>query len=239
MKVLLTRPQGRNQAMQTALEQHGVPYMVTPLLSVVATQQALSKSALADADVIIFISTNAVKFAQQQLNQPWPQQARYYAVGQATFDAMQAIGLQGEQAPLDCQQTEGLLTLASLHQLNNQNIVIIRGVGGREDLATQLKQRGATVQYWQVYQRVCPPLSDATLPFQWQDFGIDTIVITSGAVLDNLLSLTPKELFPWLHSCLIIVPSNRVAAKATQMGFAQVIDAKAANCQAVMAALFN
>ena len=42
MKVLLTRPQGRNQAMEEQLSLRDVAYLVTPLLSVVETTEQLN-----------------------------------------------------------------------------------------------------------------------------------------------------------------------------------------------------
>lgn len=244
MKVLLTRPEGRNQSMVDALNERGIAHWVTPLLCVEATPPIAMNTPhpLAHADMIICISANAVTFADNALtttNPPhkaWPP-AQYFAVGHATWDALNQLGISALEAPDDCQQTEGLLTLAPLQEIKGQQITIIRGVGGREALAEQLAARGAHLRYWEVYQRACPPLDGQQLALQWQAFGIDTIVVTSGEVLDNLINLVPKELFAWLRSCHIIVPSNRVEAQAHAFGITQVTNANAANSKAVLNAL--
>ncbi|MGI2202262.1 uroporphyrinogen-III synthase [Shewanella baltica] len=244
MKVLLTRPEGRNQSMVDALNERGIAHWVTPLLCVEATPAIATNTPhpLAHADMVICISANAVTFADNALtttNPPhkaWPP-AQYFAVGHATWDALDQLGISALEAPDDCQQTEGLLTLAPLQEIKGKQITIIRGVGGREALAEQLTERGATVRYWEVYQRACPPLDGRQLVLQWQAFGIDTIVVTSGEVLDNLINLVPKELFAWLRSCHIIVPSNRVEAQAHAFGITQVTNANAANSKAVLNAL--
>lgn len=244
MKVLLTRPAGRNQSMVDALTTRGIAHWVTPLLSVAATEQA-APSVFSRADMIIAISANAVSFAHDALmnthtltssHQVWPQ-ALYFSVGQATCQALQQVGVSALEAPQECQQTEGLLQLPQLQQIQGKQIVIIRGVGGREALAEQLTARGAKVTYWEVYQRVTPALDGHTICLHWQTFGIDTIVVTSGEVLDNLINLVPKELFAWLRSCHIIVPSNRVEAQARAFGMSNVTNANAANSQAVLNAL--
>lgn len=244
MKVLLTRPAGRNQSMVDALTTRGIEHWVTPMLLVAATEQA-APPMFTRADMIIAISANAVSFAHDALSkvqpltssaQVWPQ-AVYFAVGQATRDALQQIGIQALEAPQECQQTEGLLQLPQLQQIQGKQIVIIRGVGGREALAEQLTARGAKVVYWEVYQRVTPLLDGNTVCLQWLAFGIDTIVVTSGEVLDNLFNLVPKELFAWLRSCHIIVPSIRVEAQARAFGMSNVTNANAANSQAVLNAL--
>lgn len=244
MKVLLTRPEGRNQSMVDALNERGIEHCVTPLLGVEATLALPPETThpLANADMIICISANAVSFANETFKvgdahvKGWPK-VPFFAVGHATWEALQQIAIDALEAPDDCQQTEGLLTLPTLQHLQGKKITIIRGVGGREALAEQLSSRGAQVRYWEVYQRTCPPLDGAIITQQWINFGIDTIVVTSGEVLNNLLNLVPKELFAWLRSCHIIVPSNRVEAQAHAFGITQVTNANAANSQAVLNAL--
>ncbi|ABZ78458.1 Uroporphyrinogen III synthase HEM4 [Shewanella halifaxensis HAW-EB4] len=240
MKVLLTRPEGRNQLMAEALTKRNVSYFITPLLNVQPTSNLDAQQidmTLKQADIIIFISTNAVSFASKAINNQWPTSAHYLAVGDATHAALSDIGLDAEKAPEDCQQTEGLLTLPTLTQVNGKNILIVRGQGGREDLATELTKRQARLNYWEVYKRGCPALDAACLCQQWQSFGIDTIIITSGEILDNLVKTVPKELFAWLQTCHIIVPSSRVYEKAKAYGLVQISNATAANTNAMLATL--
>ena len=239
MKVLLTRAKDRNQLMSEALEQLGISYIVTPLLEIKATDTTQDQNAIAhvnSADIVIFISTNAVALASQTVKLNKHKTAQFYAVGNATFHALEELGIASLAAPPDHQQTEGLLTLPELQDLSHKKIVIVRGVGGRETLAETLIQRGASVDYWETYQRVCP-LIDPRTPYQWQDAGVDTIIITSGDILRNLIKIVPKELFAWLRTCHIIVPSSRVKEQALAYGLNQVTNAKAANCKAMISAL--
>lgn len=240
MKVLLTRPRGQNQLMVEALNAKGVSHIVTPLLQLEATPAALQSHGIAlfqHADIIIFISTNAVQYASQVIKTSWPSEVQFYAIGEATLNALSLWGVSALQAPQDCQQTEGLLTLPQLQSLSKKKVVIVRGSGGREALANELTLRGADVSYWEVYRRTCPTLTSASNAQAWQQAKIDTIVITSGEILDNLIKLVPKELFSWLHSCHIIVPSSRVQKLAVGNGFKHITNAKAANCKAVLTAL--
>ncbi|WP_394497172.1 uroporphyrinogen-III synthase [Shewanella sp. ENK2] len=236
MKVLLTRPEGRNQAMIEQLNAKGVDYIVTPLLAVAPTQHPFSHQQLSDADAIIFISTNAVKYAAEMLNNHFPA-SRYYAVGKATAAALAELGVFAETAPEESQDSEGLLSLTSLSDIAQQQVVIIRGVGGRETIAEQLSLRQASVSYWEVYQRVTPQLDSQYICNYWASAQIDTIVVTSGEVLDNLIKLVPKELFAWLQSCHIIVPSHRVEQRAKTAGIHHVTNANGANTEAVLRAL--
>ncbi|QFU21122.1 uroporphyrinogen-III synthase [Shewanella eurypsychrophilus] len=245
MKILLTRPEGRNQLMIEALNLKSVSHIVTPLLHVTpapATHQNQYIDQINHADIIIFISTNAVKFAANAIDAShphiaWPAKAEYYAVGEATFNALTHLGITAQEAPQNCQQTEGLLTLPQLQNLSGKKIVIVRGVGGREVLATTLASRGGQVSYWEVYRRGCPELPKDSTAIAWQQAEIDTIIVTSGEILDNLIKLVPKELFAWLRACHIIVPSSRVQEQAFAYGLQHVTNAKAANCKAILSAL--
>ena len=236
MKVLLTRPEGRNQDMIEQLEKRQVAHMVTPLLAVEATQQAVPPHFF-DVNNLIFISTNAVKFTAEKLQYQFPLSCRYFAVGQATTDALKCFNLNVFTAPEESQDSEGLLSLPQLQNVNKQSFIICRGSGGRETIAEELQQRGATVYYWDVYQRTATQFHEQPIYQQWTAFGIDTIVVTSGEILTNLIALIPKELFAWLHSCHIIVPSNRVELQANALGLHRVTNANGANTQAVLAAL--
>jgi len=240
MKVLLTRPEGRNQLMEAALSTRNVAFMTAPLLQINPTSQCNKSQivkTLDQADIIIFVSTNAVKFTAHFVNDLHAKTATFYAIGEATHAQLQSLGLNAQQAPFECQQTEGLLSLTSLQHVHGKNIAIVRGVGGREDLATALKQRQAHVTYCEVYQRAYPTFNPNTLCQQWRTFGIDTIIITSGDILDNLIKTVPNELFAWLQTCHIIVPSSRVYEKAIAYGLISVTNAKAANTHAMLNAM--
>ena len=49
--------------------------------------------------------------------------------------------------------------------------------------------------------------------------GIDTIVVTSGEILDLLEVYTAEEDKDWLHSCRLIVVSERIAQTAENLGW--------------------
>jgi uroporphyrinogen-III synthase len=237
MKVLLTRPLGRNQAMEEQLSRRDVAYLVTPLLAIIDTNESITNAVLDQTDNLLFISTNAVDFAAKKLHNNFPSYCRYFAVGQATADSLAQYNIHAISSPEDSQDSEGLLSLPQLQYVDKQSFIIVRGLGGRETLAEQLQLRGANVNYWQVYQRALPKLDGKEITQQWKSFGIDTIVITSGEILSNLIELVPKELFAWLRACHIIVPSNRVELQAKAMGLSHITNANGANTQAILTSL--
>ncbi|CAM4370047.1 uroporphyrinogen-III synthase [Shewanella livingstonensis] len=223
--------------MEEQLSHRDVAYLVTPLLAVIETSESMTPAVLAQTDNLLFISTNAVDFAAKKLHDTFPTHCRYFAVGQATADSLAQYNIQATSSPEGSQDSEGLLSLDQLQDVDKQSFIIVRGLGGRETLAEQLQLRGANVNYWQVYQRAIPNLNAKAITQQWKSFGIDTIVVTSGEILSNLVDLVPKELFAWLRSCHIIVPSYRVELQAKAMELNHITNANGANTQAILTSL--
>lgn len=239
MKLLLTRPTGRNRAMQDALAAREVSCSVFPLLEIKANPKRKNitlLTQLSQADIAIFISTNAVKYACFAFEQFLPANCQIFAVGEATFDAINATGHTCIQTPCDNQKTEGLLQLAELSNIENKNIVIVRGCGGRESLAKHLTERGANVTYWETYYRTYPTLKFEQI-YQWQQIEIDTIIITSGEMLQQLIIQIPPQLWDWFSQCHFVVPSQRVYEIALKKGLTHITNAHAANTQAILSAL--
>lgn len=118
MKVLLTRPEGRNQSMVDALNARGITHYVTPLLGVEPTNDITTDAShpLAGTDIIICISANAVIFANKALNKinaqiaTWPK-VQYFAVGHATWEALDQLGICAVEAPMIANKRKAYLPL--------------------------------------------------------------------------------------------------------------------------------
>ncbi|NIQ15763.1 MAG: uroporphyrinogen-III synthase, partial [Candidatus Dadabacteria bacterium] len=57
----------------------------------------------------------------------------------------------------------------------NKKILIFRGQGGRELLADSLRERGAEVEYIEVYKRHCPQYDQSKLDEVWSNSGPEII----------------------------------------------------------------
>lgn len=247
MKVLLTRQKEKNKSIIHSLIAMGIDYVETPLLEIKSMDNTTfyENFHIYNADIVIFISANAVKFASDALasaNKTWSTQPQYFAVGLATLKACQQQNIPAQSAPEENQQSEGLLSILKSHSVANKNIAIIRGNGGREWLAQQLTKAGANLAYFEVYQRLCPKLNAKNTINFWQKQKIDTILFNSMSQFDNLMSLLVNtqvntELFSWLRTCHIIVPSMRCKQYVSTFGFDHITNANGATDNAMLAAL--
>ncbi len=246
-RVLVTRPAERAGDLLAALQTRGAETLHIPMLEIAPladSQLTPARQRVLDLDrydALIFISVNAVHYGADLIDAFWPQwpaRQRYYAIGAATAGALTARGLSAPTPEVDADHSmtsEALLAQPSLQSLQHQRIAIVRGLGGRETLAETLRARGAQVDYIECYQRQAPALDPQNFLNLLEDASINASVINSGESLENLSTLLPDK--HWLFQQTVIVPSERVAALAAKLGYANTIPAQNAGTDATVAAL--
>ncbi|GKR02913.1 MULTISPECIES: uroporphyrinogen-III synthase [Aeromonas] len=238
MVPLVVRPAAQANPLVQMLRQLGHAPLCCPLLE---TRPGCDLPHLGDmlqeADLVIAVSMHAVHFAHHfllQTGQTWPH-IDYFAVGQASADAFAEAGIQA-LCPAD-PRSEGLLALPALQGVSGRRVLILRGNDGRDLIARTLASRGALVHYCATYERHYPDLDGDALTRHWQAAGLDSLLITSGELLQRLLALVPGPQHPWLYDRLLVVPSPRVAEMAEGAGFTRIVIAQGASNQALVAAL--
>lgn len=213
--ILITRPEGKGAALAEQLEQAGYQASLFPVLNInYLTPSSTQLSPLINADKIIFISQDAVK-ALAQLKPDINIKAQFYAVGQQTADTI--YELFGVRAATPKQfDSEGVLALKSLAQVDGSNIVLVKGQGGRPDIAKVLKERGAFLNNCVVYER--EPVPDLTNDWtdHWKSSNVHGIVITSNAAVDAMFTPLAAQQLQWLQQCHFYVASERIAAYLQQ-----------------------
>ena len=237
LNVLITRPEKAGRALLQKCQAEQINAWHQPLFSY---QNKLSSAELAvnvsavSAPIVIFVSVAAVEFAQQSLPIKQWQASHIIAVGQATWQALKNYDITALCPSLHT--SEGLLALVELQNIAEQSVLIVRGDGGRELIAQQLVQRGAQVQYLEVYRRVWHSLAE-NIGQIWQQKNINTIVITSNALLESVVNLIELCDNYWQNRCLWIVASERIAEKARALGLQQVVNAQGASDDAILAVI--
>lgn len=234
-RVLLIRPQRQEDQLLSMLDNSGADVSHIPVMSIepiVDSQQI--KARILEVDNFhkaIFVSGNAAELAIEWIDQYWPMQPlgiEYFAVGERTAALLKEADMDA-LCPSGRQNSETLLQLPQLQQLDNQRIIIFRGVGGREILAETLTERGARVEYCELYKRVIDTQQLALA----QQQETDCLVAHSG----ELIQAMGEAKGTLVADTAVVVPSERVAAIARKLGYGRVISAKNALPESMLAAV--
>ena len=188
-------------------------------------------------DLLVFVSRNAVEqslplFPGGRI----PSQPRLAAVGRATAKALASAGRNPDLVPVGRYDSETLLALVELQDLQGQRVLIVRGSGGRALLGDVLTERGAALVYADVYRRALPNADPAPLLKRWgQD--VDLVTATSGEVLHNLITLLGTRGRDRLLATRLVVVSERTRQSALRWGFERVELAERADDLSLLEAL--
>jgi uroporphyrinogen-III synthase len=223
--VAITRPS--DQAIRLSrmiVEAGGQPYAfplieIAPLADYSAFDAQLHT--LGKYDWTIFISSNAVQNAiPRMLNlvAPPPAALRHAAIGPVTAAELTSLGIAPVLTPQGRYDSESLLALPEMQQVQGKRFLIFRGVGGRELLADNLRARGAMVDFAECYRRINPQTSVEPLAQRWQQQQLDAVVVTSSEAMRHLLSMTNNGQHDWIRDVTLCVNHARIAELPLDLG---------------------
>ncbi len=234
--VVITRPRAQAEPLAARLAAAGLPATIFPLLDIQPLADtgllAQTMARLHDYALVAFVSPNAVDAAFSFISQ-WPAGVIAAVVGEGSRQALARHGVTEATAqlayPIDPHRTdsETLLDVLDLDALRGRKALIVRAETGRELLADRLRAAGVEVDTVAAYRRGAPPFDTerraqlSTLIDARADW-----VITSSEALRNLqqdvTQLAGEPGWNALLACRLIVPHQRIAETAREMGFACV-----------------
>jgi uroporphyrinogen-III synthase len=179
-------------------------------------------------------------FAAQPQGAQWPRRLRAASPGPGSAAALRDAGvMQVVEPTADAAQldSEALWRVLEGEEWRGARVLVVRGDGGRDWLADQLRARGADVRFVQAYRRALPVLdasaralldaaADAPAAHLW--------LFSSSQAVDHLVRLAPAV--QW-RSSSALATHPRIAAHARRLGFglvreiAPALDAVAAAVQ--------
>lgn len=227
--IVVTRPAGQAAHLAQALIDLGAKPVLFPVLAIYDVEDPAPLQDIAirldQFDWACFVSPNAVEKSLTTLlaHRTWPPRLRAATVGKSSEQALARFGVGDVVAPQGRFDSEALLELPELQEMQGKRVVIFRGDGGRELLGDTLKQRGADVEYVACYRRDKPALDPAPLLKLWGDNRLDGVTITSSEGLKNLVDMIGKLGQTWLKKTPLFVPHQRIAAVARALGCHEVI----------------
>ena len=236
--ILVTRAAHQAQGLIQTIESHNGRAIAFPALEVAPCPD--TSAAVAQLrhhwDLVVFISPNAVGFATELLEGEAIRSPQIAAVGAATARALRAAGSPANLIPEGRFDSEGLLALPALQQMQERQVLIVRGEGGRSLLGDTLRARGAKVGYAEVYRRLRPAVDPAPLLKRWEA-EVDLVTATSAEVLNNLVAMLGGEGGARLRETPVVVISERMLERARAQGFRRLILASGADDRSVLEAL--
>lgn len=240
LQVMVTRPAQQADSLCGLIESLGHQVLRHPMLRIEAEPEtAHIRQRFLDIDhyhAVIAISRNAAEMGLAYCDQFWPQPPlgiHWLAVGPVTAQVM-APHLADVRMPLERFDSEGLLALECLQTeaIAHKKILVWRGVGGRETLAGVLRERGAQVDYAELYKRIVPLYTAE----QWGAAlaSKPLLMVSSGQGLSAIAAQMPT-----IGQTVsgIIAPSHRVAQLAQSLGFTSIETSVSAQDSDMIAAL--
>ena len=226
--VLVTRPAHQAEKLSHLIEGAGGVAIRFPTLAIVSVDDPCRiQSTLSHLDRyqwLVFISANAVSMYSYYTDSDKMEKlksVRIAAIGKATAQALAAAGLPVDLVPETGYNSEALLAMPQMQHVNGQRFLVVRGEGGREELADTLGSRGANVEYLDVYKRTIPGIDGSQVSLLIAQDKLDAITITSGEVLKNLLIML-EENHQRLFNVPVVAVSGRIGQIAADIGFKRI-----------------
>ncbi|WP_394228906.1 uroporphyrinogen-III C-methyltransferase [Pseudoalteromonas spongiae] len=204
--ILLTRPEEKSQQLAERLSNMAIKSTIQPLLALEAI--AVSEQQLAmleSADIVLFVSQDAARFLHA-LKPKLAKHSHCLAVGKSTAETVTELLNKPCASPL-VETSEGLLAMPELNNVASKQIVLVKGKGGRNKLAQELKAREAIFQPLAVYQRLANANLNDAMAAKWQANGINAVVLTSNASIDSFLTIATNK--TWLSQLTVYLVSER------------------------------
>ena len=240
IKALVTRPQAQADSLVQAIKDRGGSAWAVPMLTIeaIAENQAMRNTVLGlnKFDKVIVTSQHAARFGLALIDNYWPQLPvgqDWFAIGSRTQATLAYFGIQAQKSS-NGHDSEALLSLQSLKSVNQQNILLLKGRGGRTLIADTLMARGAKIEQLESYQRKRPEYVSCSISDILQCKRINTLLCASGETVTNALHYLTQEDIARLY---LVVPSQRIAREFSTLPFRQIIVSSGADHQATLAAL--
>jgi len=220
--VLVTRPAHQSQQLCELLVDAGFKPITFPTIDIVPLPLEHNKKHalenLSTFDYVLFISANAVHQAAAYEITWQNDNTRYIAIGPKTAEVMSGIGITPDFISSKPFSSEQLMSQLP-SKLADKRILIIKGEGGRDFLANELKNKGMLVETLDVYQR-CMPVNSAP---DLKHTGVDFITITSKLALKNLALMLRDDFSTMSKHCVFVLFSERIEQYAKQIGCTHTI----------------
>lgn len=226
--VLITRPAAQCARLAALLQAEGALPVRFPLIDIVPDPAALAGLARAagSADWLIFVSPSAIDCAWPALAAA-PALPRLACVGAASAARLTTLAGRPVLCPQHGSDSAALLAEPELADVAASRILIVRGEGGRQELADTLRARGARVDTAEIYRRVDGSPDWALFDRLADEHRLDACIVTSGEIAERLFRLAGSARNAALQCLQYCVPHPRIAERLAAQGVARIVTTRA------------
>lgn len=230
LKILVTRPQEQGEKLCALIQAAAGEAVHFPTIEFKLTHAKIP--ALTPYDWLIFISPQAV-YSTLHLLKELPTTLKVACVGKGTAQVLEQAGYKVDFYPRSQQGGDALLKYPIFMHCQNLKVVIIRGLGGREEVDRQLSLRGAEVCSIIAYERILPKVSSILVEKKIINGEINRIIATSYEGIYNLKILL-ADCWLELKKIPLIVVSERIKKLAIDLGYETIWVTKAVSDQSIL-----
>ena len=239
MKVLITRPATQAAEWVVRLRAKGIDAAALPLIGITPATHTmtvvLAWVRLGQRKLVVFASPNAVEqfFALKPTGMFWPAHVHAGSTGPGTSQALLKLGVPPEriiEPAADSTQfdSEALWTRLAAMDWHGANVLMVRGDGGREWLADQLRSQGAQVGKLVAYHSVAPTFTQPqrallNAALAWPQHHL--WLFSSSEAIGHLAAAVT---FGDWDKAWAIATHPRIAARAQELGFSNVLQTRPA-----------
>ena len=235
--VIVTRPAAPGQRLVAALRQRSFEvtwwpaFDIAPPVDEAAVRRALDH--LADYDLALFVSPNAVHATAERLTADWPASTVIGAVGASTREAaaaeLRGAGAAAIVAPDDGDESgsEGFWRAWRASGRRARRVLLLRAATGRDWIIDQLRATDVQVDALAVYDRTphLLPQGERIRLTGWIGSGVAPITIVSsaeavGAIVEQVCRVEGGA--EWLKGGTAIATHPRVAQRLQLAGFRNI-----------------
>ena len=208
-----------------------------PLLAIEALQSSLDIDNLPlTTTAIIYTSVNAVRYGFDAISQATTNEGLLtIAVGAKTRDALSKKGVLAKFPARE--DSEGILALLESLDQSPTHVLLVKGQGGRDLIETRLDRLGIHLTIIECYRRVWPDVPQANFLSAVSIESPSIIHVASGETLNRLTDLCWAYGVDALNNHTLVVPSQRVADQARELGWRSRIVADGAGDEALLEAV--
>lgn len=167
MRILVTRPAAQAEEWVAQLQFHGLDAVALPLMAIAAPHDLTAVRQawveLPSRQLVFFVSPNAAEWFFSQPIEPtvWPASLQAASPGPGTSAVLRRCGVPPHlmvEPAADAPQfdSEALWAVLQSQSWAEASVLVVRGDGGRDWLAEQLREAGAEVNFVSAYRRTAP-----------------------------------------------------------------------------------